>query len=370
MRPVRLNRATGTMHLILSGDLRLKKQSYFASAAAVGLALLAVGCSKPPEAVATVDGTDITLDQYHRFLERMPTVKVKDRSGQVQEAQVADTLGFQAVQTLIGQQLMLELAKDEGVLPTKDEIEAELKFQEKLHDNFVTTLERSQGMTLEEIRDSLKLDRAKENLITKGIIVTVADAKQYVKDHPQQFSDPAKADLLWIVVDSKTKPTVDKDLATGQPFGSVASQYSLDKSARQTGGKYRYNIIAQMPPVLQDILAKTPEQKATDWIQDHDNWVKFYVQSKTAAAPQKLDDTKYEAVRRAIAMQRGAQASDLQKKMIDRMKVAKIQVNRPPLSDMWKAQTQALAEATANQTPTSAATPPSGASAAPTPAKK
>lgn len=341
----------------------MKKQSYFVAALVAGLAILASGCSRSADNdVAVVDGTPITLEQYHRYLERMPMVKVEGQ-GSVQQAKVYQTLGFQALQTLIANQMILELAKDAGVLPDKNAIEAELKFQQSLRPDFVTVLQREQGMTLEEIRDELKLDKAKENLITHGITVTKQEALDYIKNHPQQFSVPAQANLLWIVVDSKTKPQVDKELASGQPFGSVAATYSLDKKARGNGGKYEITVIDRMPPVLQDLVEKTPELKATNWIQDHDNWVKFYVQSKTPASLQKPDDAKVEAVRRGIAMQKGSAASDLQARLIERLKSAKIQVNRSPLNDYWKQATQNLAQETAAQ----ATTP--GATSKPAPAK-
>lgn len=353
------------MQSILLGDLRLKKQVFYATVALSGLVMAGCGCSKAGDNVAMVDDTPITTKAYHSYLEHMPTVKVvQNQDSAPQEGRVWASLGFQALQSLINQQLLLEVAKDEGVVPTAADIDKDLTFHHNQQANFVSNLQQ-QGLTLEDIRDQLRLELATQNILTKGITVTSLEAKKFIQDNPQQFSTPAQAQLLYIVVqDDKNKQAADKELASGQSFGQVAMHYSVAPDARQTQGRFRETVITKMAPALQDLVAHTPELKTTDWIKDQAMWVKFYVEKKQPAKPVPVDDTLIETVRRQMAIQKGTRTTNLNKLIFDKMRAAKIQVIPSYLAAPWTSFSKQVATAAAQSTNP----PATGGSRAPRPA--
>ncbi|MBL8039893.1 MAG: SurA N-terminal domain-containing protein, partial [Chthonomonas sp.] len=192
------------------------------AAVAVGLA----GCSRGGEKLATINGETITLEQFHKYLETKGSVRVRTANGQVGAAEVAESLGFQALQDMIQQKLVLQMAKDEGVYPTDKDLEAEVEFQKKRNPNFLKVL-TSQGLSIDDIRARLRVDLAREKLITRGLNVKTEEAEKYIADNPKEFVDPATADSLVIFVSKEAKrKEVDAELARGMEFKIVATRYS------------------------------------------------------------------------------------------------------------------------------------------------
>jgi hypothetical protein len=235
------------------------------------LALMAlVGCTgKSSPSLITVNGDTVTNDQLYRYIAKKPTVRVTTQSGVV-EAQVAEPMDFQGLQDLIGQKVILQLAKDEGVFPKDAEVVKELAFRQKLNRNYVAELDKN-GITLATIKENLLLELARENLLTKGITVTLDEAKKYVRDNPADFMDPATADLLWVFVRNPAKKAVvEKAILSGDSFDSIAAQHSDFTSAESQGGRFPNKNVSSMPEALQKMVSSTPEGKTTDWLQLED----------------------------------------------------------------------------------------------------
>jgi parvulin-like peptidyl-prolyl isomerase len=317
------------------------------------------GCgSKQGANLATVQGDTITVDEFHKYMEVMPTARVQIQN-QVATLPVVDTLAFQALQDLISQRLLAQIAKDEGVYPTDAEVNEELKFRQELNPDFLRNL-NARGMDVAMIKKSLAQDLAQERLLTKGITVTKEDVEKYIKENPKQFIDPAQADVTFIFVrDPARKQEVDQALAAGETFSDVATRYSQFPNAAQNQGKFPLTIIDQFPTGpgtdIKALINKTPELKVTDWVPFEGGQAKFYVVKKTEERPLALDDNRKEKLRRDLAINRGQQANDLQKRIADRLKEANIVVVYPALKEPWKLAMERLAkeeEATVPSSPT------------------
>jgi len=315
-----------------------KRNVFVAGLAAATLLTALPGCGKKSEdAIAVVNGDPITVNEYHDYMERKAVVMVQTPQGPV-TARVAGSLGFQALQDVINRRIIMQAAKDQGVAPTDATIEKELAFRTKQNPMYVKSLTAA-GMTLIQIRDDLALDLARSNLLTKGITITKDDIDSFIKDNPSEFTNPATADLYWIVLkDAKKKTQVDQDLKAGQSFPTVAARYSDDPNARRTNGAVpsQWRVVDSMPPILKGIVTKTSEHTASDWIKDGGNSVKIYVEKKTKAQQVPIDDDMREQVRRRLGEIRGSQANDLNKSLGDRLKTATIDIKVDYLRDAWK----------------------------------
>lgn len=296
-----------------------------------------VGCSKPAPTeppFATVNGVEISEKEFLSFLERKPTVQVSTPQGD-QEVRVAGILGLQALRDIVNRKLLVELAKDEGVTLTDEDVEKELKFQQANPNSFVSSLVE-QGIPVDSIKADVRTSLLRERIQTKGITVSPKEVEDYVKQNQDQFMEPAKASLLWMVVsDKKKKDLAEKDLKAGQPFETVAVRYSEAPNARQENAKFMVEELDKMPPQLQSIVAKLAPTKTSDWITEGNNSVKFYLVSKSPRKKMVLTAEQSESLRRSLALQKGSATINLSEKVTAKLKTADIKVNDPEMKEAW-----------------------------------
>lgn len=297
-------------------------------------------CNGKGGTLASVDGETITMEEFAAYLQNKPDVRVVTENGTA-VLPVDGTLGFQALQDLVGQKMLLKLAKADGVLPTKDEIAKEIEFKKKLQPNFIQSLTQ-RGLSFEQIGQAVTLDLAKERLQTKGVSVSDADVEAYIKANPGEFIDHARVEMMWIYVKTEAaQQTVDKELGSGQGFGSVATRYSESPTAKETGGKFldprgRAPELRSLPPILLQAVNSTPEQRSTGWVKVRDGWAKFYVERKTEDKPITVTDVMRQAYKRKIAIDRGRSLEEVQTRILEELKKAKIKVEPKAYRDAWK----------------------------------
>lgn len=320
--------------------------------AALAVAIIVVGCGggKNPASesknLVIVNGQSISMADYYEFLEVKNTVNVRVQ-GQTASLPVAEPLGFQALQDLVQRQLLLQMAADEGVLPTDKDVLDEIEFKKKINPNFVRELQ-ARGMTLRQIKFAVLADLAQERLLTKGITVTDEEAKKYVEENKKQFTEPERYDMLWIVVkDDAAKAKIDQEIKAGTNFGQLAMQYSIDPQAKQSTGRFPNGVIEQLPEQLQTVLRKTSEGASSDWVKVESNWAKFYIEKKNPAKPVVMDEAKMTLLKRQMAMQRGARANDLTKRLADKLKEAKVEVKYSDLKSPWEKLMERIKDAAA-----------------------
>lgn len=304
---------------------------------AVGLVGCGGGSSGGNRVVVTVSGKDITEGELYNYLKTKGSVRVLTDQGQMVEARVADSLAYQAMQELIAQKVTIALAEKEGVKPSDADVNSELDFQKRLDPQFVQKL-TANGVTLAQIKSQLLVEMCRERIITKGVTITKADAEKYIKDNPKAFVNPATADMYVVVVKSEAKKQqVDNELRSGQNFQTVAMRYSEAPKAREMQARFSLRAIDSMPAELKTIVQKTNVKQATDWIKSADSWAKFYVDNKEAEKPIAMNADLIERVRRSLAVQRGSQAVDLARRLLDELKNSgsKIQVKDKSLQEIW-----------------------------------
>lgn len=318
------------------------------SAVSLGLAIGVVsmagsGCGKSAGAaggadtIATVNGTPITQEEYLRYLMLKPSVTVVSPEGRAVSLRPASTLGFQALEDLVQQKLVVQMAKDQGVYPTDKQIDEEVAFRVKQDPNFVKRLSM-QGLNTELIKSALAVEMSQFNLLTKGITVTPSDVDNYIKSNPKRFTQPPSIDMLWILVRSeKTKDAAEEELRRGQPFDQVAMRYSEATNAKQSRGMFPFHQLTQLPKELQGPIGNTAVLKSTDWIKASDGWAKFYVQKRTPAKPIPTSSPETrEMIRRQIMLQRGQGGVELTNRIKQKMQGSQIAVSEPGLQDSWK----------------------------------
>ena len=309
----------------------------FLAASALFTVIGLAGCNNQKSAVlATVNGEPVTMEQYYAYLEAKPEVEAVLENGQVAPVRVNDTLGFQALKDLIRQRIIIQLAKDQGLMPNDKEINDEVEFQRSRDNQFVVNL-RNKGLTLGQIKESLAVDLAREKLLTKDIKVELADVDKYITDNPKLFTRPAGIEAKWIFVKSESKMrAADNELKAGSSFATVARRISEAANAAQNQGYFPQTNLDILPPLLKDPLSKVQVGRETEWIKLSDGWAKFLVEKRTASEPIKPTGPEKEWLRRQLAMQRGIQANDLDRRLLEKLKKSDINVSYKELENPWK----------------------------------
>jgi hypothetical protein len=296
----------------------------------VAAAFAVAGCHRGSDNVAMVGSEPITKVDYYAHLMTKTRFLGQPAQGQNGAVDVVPNPGYQALQDMIVNDLWLQVAKDQNVVPTTDDLNKELSFRLDLNPHLL-----DQGMQIglskQEIMDELKIDLCKLKLQTKGITVTPDDVDTYIKAHPNNFMTPAKIDSQVIIVRSKSVcDEVDAKIKAGVPFQTVAATYTVDPEGKQKQANYRFPITdaSKMPPALMKVFNDTPEYKDTPWqtVGQGANltYAKFYILRKEKATPMKVTDTIKEEVKRALANQKGQKAGiNIDKLLVDKIEAEK-----------------------------------------------
>jgi parvulin-like peptidyl-prolyl isomerase len=204
------------------------------------------GGSVPGDAVAKVDGTTITQQQFNDLLEQAKkTYKTNKKKFPAAGTQEYQTLKNQAVQYLVQRVEFSQEADKLGVEISDKEIAARLtKIKKQYFGGSESRYKKQlaqQGLTEAQVKDDVKAQLVQEKIfkkVTGDVKVTDAETKKYYDQHQSQYGVPEQRDVAHILV--KTKALADKlytRIKAGEDFAKLAKQYSQDPGSSKVGGK-------------------------------------------------------------------------------------------------------------------------------------
>jgi peptidyl-prolyl cis-trans isomerase C len=172
------------------------------------LILPLIACTKKEEgkSIATVDGEKITVQEFNAELDKIPInmkMLVASQSGK------RDFLD-----RLIVKKLLLKEAR-------KENVEKDKAFQDRLAD----------------IKEQLIIETLLKKKVNTEVKLTDEDLEKYYDAHKEEFKRGAEIQTRQIVV--KTEPEakeLEARIAKGEDFADLAKRYSIDPSAKNTGG--------------------------------------------------------------------------------------------------------------------------------------
>jgi hypothetical protein len=302
---------------------------------AVGLS----GCKgKANDVIAVVNGESITREDYLNHLERKPNVLIQTNQGAV-SANVAQPMNFQALNDVVNQRLLLQMAKDEGLVPTEADIKREIDHQMTKRPDFIKSL-TGEGLTMTQIKNQISLDLCRYKLVTKGVTISDEAVETFIKNNPKQFLNPKAIDMSWVVVKTGTaQAQVDAELKAGQTFAVVAKRHSTMKNEM-----YPSRIYDSFPPRLKQIVDKLPEGGTSDWLEDSGQKIRFHIEKKTEASKIEIKPWMKVEIKRQLTMQKGSVAVDLDKRLLARRKQANIAITQVGLKERFDQVAKSLKE--------------------------
>jgi foldase protein PrsA len=315
-------------------------------------AALVAGCGGgvPGNAVATVDGNDITKASFTHWLNvaaksggqqataipKPPDYKAciaakrkalpKPAKGQpnttdaqlkTQCKQEYEQLRDQVLQLLISFEWIEGEAQAQNIKATDAEVKKQFESQKKAsfpkEADFQKFLKDS-GQTQDDIMLRVKLnvlsDKIREK-VTKGKDkVTDAEIAKYYNDNKSRFAQPERRDLLVVLTKTKAKAQEAKQaIEGGQKFAAVAKKYSIDQASKSQGGKLSAVAKGQQEKALDDAVFSAKKGELTGPIKTQFGYYVFQVSKVTKASQQSLDEAKT-TIKQLLASQQQQKALD------------------------------------------------------------
>ncbi len=367
----------------------MNKRIFYISLPIAALAIVGCGGSKGGGSiVATVGPDQITKDDLYRAMEFKTSATVIVDPQRLQTtgsavpvqpltANITDgTIGFQTLKELVNQKVIMQVAEEQGVAPTKDEIQQEITNRDKEQPGFLKDL-GSKGISLDYVRNTFAIQLVQYKLITKGIKISDKEIDDYIKEDKTKpdmqrnslLYVPERVALQYIVAkDKKDRDTIDAELTSGKSFEVVARLYSADQTAMGVGYRLLANgsdVTGAYPPKIQDIIKTMGEGgKSSTWYPQGAGFVKFFLERKIPSQEKTADADVRRQISRGLAMQQGSKAIDLEKQLLAKLKSAKIVVTDEAFKAAWDAYDKQLKTQSA-PAPTSSAAPTATPSATP-----
>jgi parvulin-like peptidyl-prolyl isomerase len=272
-----------------------------------------------------VNGDSINRNEYVRRMEYLPGLGRPNGQGGLSEV----TPALATIDSIITEQLILQLAKEKSVIPTDKEIDFELAYRSRLNPQLMD-LWLSSGRTMAEYRATLKAEIALFKLQTFGVTVTdqqIIDLYNLSKD--TQYTTPAKVRLRVITVAKKAdSDLVDKELGAGKSFVAIAALYSTDSSSKN-GGLFGDIQIEALSEDIRSAVAVLKKGERTAWLKSGDLFAKFQADELIPKVVRPLDDDIKEELKRQFLLRGGSEKNNVSKWLRDARLKAKIEIANP-----------------------------------------
>ena len=173
----------------------------------------------------------------------------------------------QEVITLLAEDVWIQgQAYDVGVNVTQAQVDKQWETEAKSQFPTTTKLDdflSESGYTIADVKSYLRFSLL-QNAITKKLDseagkVTSAQIASYYRAHVAQYTQPARRNILLVLVSSQaTAQKVRSLLSGGASFASVAKQYSIDPTTKNTGGAAAGIQQGEETPTFSTAIFKAP----------------------------------------------------------------------------------------------------------------
>ncbi len=259
--------------------------------------------------VAQVNDEIITLSDVNREMGELRQELATRYAGDQleQEVKKAEKL---ILDELIRQKLLLQKANELGFganidLQVTSAIE-NIRKQNNIKD--MQEFERAlaqQGMTMAGFRDRIRRQMLTQGLVqefvSSRITLLSQEIEKYYKDHAAEYTTPEEVTLSEIIIPFGGNPAdaearakdIHSRLNQGEPFATLASQYSRGPTANKGGGIGSY-VTGKLNLEITAAIADVKEGNVTSVQKTKDSFVIYRVDERKPATVRPLDEVRDE----------------------------------------------------------------------------
>lgn len=229
-------------------------------------AVVSAGCGGSSAKIAARVNKDTITEA--EFFERVQYVNAANLAPALQ-GRALPTAGEYAMQTLIGEKLLMQIASEKKAVPSDSDITsyvtlAKKYMQQNPQFSQITLIPPDPFRTDADWRRDARIAVAYRNLVMASVKLTPYDSKKLFEQIKAALGTPEKYHLRLIDVKSQAKAqSALETLKKGVPFQTVALTQSEDKNSAQRNGDIGEQPAAQLPPpLLEAVKNLKPEEYA------------------------------------------------------------------------------------------------------------
>jgi foldase protein PrsA len=313
------------------------------------VAIVACGNDVPPGAVAKVGDETITQDEFDKWVETAVksqaqggTAVVPDPpdytkcvaakkktptpSGQAKQTDASlkkqckteyTTLKREVMQFLIQSEWVTQEADKRDITVSDKAVRKSFEDQkkqafptDKAYKSFLKTSGMSEADILFRVKLSQLQEKLTQNVTEDAKKVSTADISDYYEKNQKRFAQPERRDLLIVLTKTEAKARQAKDaLDSGQPWKTVAKQYSIDEASKAQGGKLAAVAKGQQDKAFEDAVFAASKGQIGGPVKTQFGWYVFEVQKITPASQQSLEQSR-DTIKNLLRSQRQQKALD------------------------------------------------------------
>lgn len=245
------------------------------------LSVLISGCDKSVgDCVIRVGDACIERHAFKERLERFAEESL------ISSEEVLAQMKPVVVDNIVEEQLILQYARKGFITVTDQEIDIAIKgLMEGTDKEDLDELLTEEYRNLSDIREFIKtralINRTVEKAVTKDIVVSPEEIKQYYEEHTSEFYRPSSVELYHVFVrDQYQAKEALVMLRSGVPLEQVVSQYGDSKEADRSGFMGVF-VKGDLPKEVEEVVFSIPERRFSEIIDTQRGYHIFYVAKRT-----------------------------------------------------------------------------------------
>lgn len=296
----------------------------------------ACGGGVPGNAVATVDGTPITKDDFNHWLgiaarssqqapgqkavapvppdfkaciaakrKQLPKPakgqpKISDAAIKAQCQSEFEQLRDQVMQLLISSQWIEQQASDLGIQASDADVRKQFEKTKKQafpneadYKKFLAQSGQSEDDILFRVRVDYLSNKIREKVTAGKDKVTDQDVAAYYAKNRKQYAQPEKRNINVILTKTQAQAEAAKAAVEGgQSWAAAAKQYSIDPQTKNSGGQLKDVTQGQQDRALDLAAFRAPKGPVRGPVKGSFGWYIFQVTKITAGRQQELNEVR------------------------------------------------------------------------------
>ena len=227
------------------------------------------------------------------------------------EEALEDNGGMTILNMMIGEKLIDQEAKKNGVVVTDQEVEDQFNTISTGMGSSFASLLQQYGMSEDDLRESLRINLIVFEMSTKDVVITDEEIETYFNENRSSFDEPEQVMASHILVDTEEEAKEIKNLLEqGEDFAQLAVSRSTDSGSAQLGGDLGYFSRGKMVAEFENAAFSLGIGEISDPVQSSYGYHIIKVTDRKPAKAANLEDVR-DAIEPTLKAERAKSAQEV-----------------------------------------------------------